>query len=249
MKALLTLIALVSIQQASAKDLTNLKKGDLGLYNVEAKVISVKEACPADSHIRCVRGGSDVTLEVPLHGCLDRLAGSFTDFKMIDGVATLQFSGVAVATEESTTARCIKAPSVRIKTHIPYTEDFKLVNLISSDKMKGLEKSDRHLTAASAKIKSVSALCPQIPGRMTCMAVGIRVQVEVSLGGCMDRLGHYAYKIDQIDGQNVLTFAAVNVGTEASTYTRCYKMPTETVEIIHYANGLVDIDNLDFVVR
>lgn len=249
MKAFLAIAALVFMQLANAEHTTQLREGDLGLYDVTARVVSVKEACPADSHVRCVRGGSEVTLEIPLQGCLDRLGGYSTHFSFKDGTPTLDFSGVAIATEASTTARCIKAPSTQVRIQIPFTGNVELVNMTSIDKTHQLHSKDLGLSQANARIISVSRLCPVIPGRIRCQAIGSVVEVEVMLRGCRDRLGSYSYATDYVDGKGVIKFAAVNVATEASTYTRCAKAPTETVKVVVPFYEPIELVNLDFVVR
>lgn len=247
MKALVTLIALVSMAQVSAKEVATLESGDAGLYNVEASIMKVEEACPADSHIRCIRGGQTVTLKVPLHGCLDRLAGHFTNLSYENDKTIIHFSGVAVATKKSQTARCMAVPTEYVKVIVPTTGKVEVKNLANTSEAKSLNSQDKNLTTATAVVESFSPRCPAPkPGRMGCMAIGGTVTLRVSLNGCLDRLGHYATSIEFIDGEPVIQFAGVNVGTKASLTAFCIKAPTETVQVAVPFNGKVKVLNLGF---
>lgn len=249
-KALFALMALVSMAQVFAKDTATLKKGDLGLYHVTASVESVEEACPADSHLRCVVGGQKVTLKVPLKGCLDRLSGYFTTFSHDGDKTTINFSGVAVATEASTTARCYAAPIEKVVVMVAGYNKVQVKNLNGVEGTKAIVSGDVALTSASAKIISVKPICPPpAPGRFGCMAIGSVVTLDVALNGCVDKLGTYATSFDVIGGQQVLTFAGVNVGSKLSLTARCIKAPSERVTITIPSNDKPKLVNLDFTAQ
>ena len=130
MKALLTVIALVFMQQVSAQDLTLLKKSDLSLSQAVAKISSVKAICPKlPSGFSCKAIGSQVTLKVSLNGCLDRLGGHFTSFEVIGGKGILSFGGVNIENKKSHTARCVAPPTELVRVSVPYSGEIELVNL------------------------------------------------------------------------------------------------------------------------
>ena len=109
-----------------------------------------------------------------------------------------------------------------------------------------LQKGDANLSQAIGTISSVRPICPQVPGRMHCMAVGSVVTVKVALHGCLDNLGGYFSKSEFIDGKGVIYFGAINIFNKASMTARCVSQPFKLVELHVPFEGEIEIVNMDF---
>lgn len=120
------------------------------------------------------------------------------------------------------------------------------VQSVSARGVTPIEKKDISLSQAKGKITNVSEICPRIPGRVSCMAVGSVVTVKVSLGGCLDRFGGYFSKFEEVNGRGVLYFGALNIFNEASRSARCVAAPFHTVKINVPYEGEIELVNLDY---
>ena len=130
MKALLTLLALIFVQQVSAQEMTSLKDGDLNLSQASAKITSIREICPKiPGRWTCMAYGSVVKVEASLHGCLDRLGGYFSKFEVIDGRGILYFGAINIFNKASMTARCVKIPTQTVSVTVPFEGEIELVNM------------------------------------------------------------------------------------------------------------------------
>lgn len=130
MKALLTLLALVFVQQVSAQEMTKLEKGDMALSQASAKITSVREICPKiPGRVSCMAIGSVITVKVGLNGCLDRLGGYFSKFEMIDGKGVLYFGAINIFNKASMAAFCVKQPTQNVTVHVPFEGEIELVNM------------------------------------------------------------------------------------------------------------------------
>jgi hypothetical protein len=109
-----------------------------------------------------------------------------------------------------------------------------------------LKKGDTHLSQAIAKITNVREMCPSVPGRMRCMAVGSIVTVKVMLNGCLDNFGGYFSKTEMIDGKAVIYFGAINIFNKASMTARCVAQPFKLVELHVPFEGEFELVNMDF---
>lgn len=109
-----------------------------------------------------------------------------------------------------------------------------------------LQKGDTHLSQAFGKITNVREMCPSVPGRMRCMAIGSVVTIKVGLNGCLDNFGGYFSKFEHIDGKGVIYFSAINIFNKASMTARCVAQPFRTVELHVPFEGEIEIVNMDF---
>ena len=130
MKSLFTIIALFCMTSAFAASSTNLVNGDKNLSQATGEIVSVKPFCPSiPGQMRCMAYGSNITIQVSLAGCVDRLGGYFTKFEVVDGKGTLYFSAINIANVKSETARCVSIPFETITVGVPFEGDIELVNL------------------------------------------------------------------------------------------------------------------------
>ena len=80
----LILLFLLSLPQAFAEGVTELKDGDLKLSQADAKIISVSPICPFNpGGVRCMAVGKIITVKVTMKGCLDRFGGHFSKFQVL----------------------------------------------------------------------------------------------------------------------------------------------------------------------
>jgi hypothetical protein len=109
-----------------------------------------------------------------------------------------------------------------------------------------LKKGDMNLSQAFGTITNVREICPAIPGRMRCMAIGSVVTIKVNLHGCLDSLGGTFSKFEHIDGKGVIYFGALNIFNKASMTARCVAQPFKTVELHVPFEGEIELVNMDF---
>ncbi len=109
-----------------------------------------------------------------------------------------------------------------------------------------LEKGDMNLSKAEAKIVSIREICPRVPGRISCMAIGSVVTVEVTLNGCLDRLGGHFAKFDFSEGKGILHFGAINIFNKASMTARCVKIPTKRIDLHVPFEGDIELVEMDY---
>lgn len=109
-----------------------------------------------------------------------------------------------------------------------------------------IQKGDLNLSQAEAQIISVKEICPKVPGRATCMAIGSVVEVEIALQGCMDRLGGYFTHFEVVDGKGKIFLSAVNISNEVSRRVMCVKAPTEHITIQIPFEGEIELVNTKF---
>ena len=109
-----------------------------------------------------------------------------------------------------------------------------------------LKKGDMNLSQAFGTITKVREICPSVPGRMRCMAVGSVVTVKVALHGCLDSLGGTFSKFEHIDGKGVIYFGAINIFNKASMTARCVAQPFKLVELHVPFEGEIELVNMDF---
>src|SRR3990167_4854395 len=86
-----------------------IQDGDIGLYNIEGELLSVKRLCPKG--VKCKIDGTKITLNFQLSGCLDRLGPvSYRAEKDLLGNLDLYVSAFNVSTEDSTGVKCVALP-------------------------------------------------------------------------------------------------------------------------------------------
>lgn len=115
-----------------------------------------------------------------------------------------------------------------------------------ADRIAPIKKGDMSLSQAKGEIISVREICPKVPGRATCMAIGSIVEIEVSLQGCVDRLGGHFSKFEVVDGKGVLYFGAINIDNEVSRRAICVKAPTEMISVQVPFEGEIELVNLNY---
>lgn len=109
-----------------------------------------------------------------------------------------------------------------------------------------LQKGDLGFYPTNAKIISSSELCPRVPGRVSCQAIGSIVKIKVPLQGCLDRVGGYYAHFEAAAGRGYIFFGAVGISNEASRRVRCVAAPTETITVTIPFEGKVELVNMDF---
>lgn len=109
-----------------------------------------------------------------------------------------------------------------------------------------LTKGDLNISQAQAQILSVSPICPASPDGTRCMAYGSTVQVKITMDGCMDRLGGYFSKFEEVNGKGVLHFGAMNIFNKTSMVVRCVQIPSETISVDIPFEGEVDLVEMPF---
>lgn len=109
------------------------------------------------------------------------------------------------------------------------------------------ERGDGALSEAHGRIIQIRPACPKTPGRPSCMAIGSVVTIEITLKGCLDRLGGYFTSLSTIGPRNILNLAAINIHNEGSTRAYCVKLPTEIVEVHVPLNGRIELMNSEFI--
>lgn len=130
MKTLLVIMTFFISQSLYADRIAPIKKGDLSLSQAKGEIVSVREICPAiPGRVTCAAIGSIVDIEISLQGCVDRLGGYFTNFKVIDGKGVIFLGAVNISNEVSRRAMCVKAPTEMIKVQVPFEGEIELVNL------------------------------------------------------------------------------------------------------------------------
>lgn len=116
-----------------------------------------------------------------------------------------------------------------------------------ADRIAPIKKGDLSLSQAKGEIVSIRELCPKLPGRIRCSAIGSIVDIEVSLQGCVDRLGGHFTKFQVIDGKGVIFLGAVNISNEVSRRAMCVKAPTEMISIQVPFEGEIELVNLNYI--
>lgn len=117
-KGILSVVFFMLFANVSAQASVKLQKGDRFLSLIEgAKAIAVEDGCPEGA--RCFAPSTNVTVELPLNGCLDRLGPvSYQEVIGRDGKVTLFVSAVNIANERSLVAMCSAMPKARVKLHV-----------------------------------------------------------------------------------------------------------------------------------
>lgn len=84
----------------------------------------------------------------------------------------------------------------------------------------------------SAKIIEVLPYLPSCPRATPCHP-GTSIKIEVTLKGCLDKLGPHAAKLVYNSEKNIydLFLSAINIHTKDSTRVYCYRAPTAVLEI------------------
>jgi len=109
MKFLLILVSLLSLNDAFAQGLTDLKNGDTSLSQAHAQIIEVKKVCePNEYGASCRAYGSSVKIKVTMIGCIDHLGGTFSN---------------------SEVTRCVQAPSEIVTVSVPFEGQIELVQM------------------------------------------------------------------------------------------------------------------------
>jgi hypothetical protein len=132
MKKLLTLIVFITIAQAHAiHDMTKIERGDMGLHAADGKIIKVTPLCPtpAPGEVTCMAYGSKVKVKVKLNGCLDRFAGHFSRFEIINGKGILYFGALNMFNKASMAAFCHEMPSHTLTLSVPFEGQIELINM------------------------------------------------------------------------------------------------------------------------
>lgn len=109
-----------------------------------------------------------------------------------------------------------------------------------------LNSGDLSLSQASAEIVKTSLICPVTEGGIRCMAYGSNVSVKITMNGCVDRLGGYFSKFEEVNGKGVLHFGAINIFNKTSMLARCIKMPSEIVTVSVPFEGEIELVEMPF---
>lgn len=109
-----------------------------------------------------------------------------------------------------------------------------------------LDQGDKSLGRAHVEIVDQSPICPRTPGMVSCLAFGSRVQLKITLNGCVDRLGPVFHHLAVQKHKAILYVGAVNIHNEASEVTKCIAAPTEFKTITVPYEGRMIIKNMAF---
>jgi hypothetical protein len=109
-----------------------------------------------------------------------------------------------------------------------------------------LKAGDKSISKAHSKIISVTSICPQSPVATTCAAFGSIVKIEVSLDGCIDRLGGSFSSFEEVNGTGVLTFAAINIFNKASLTAMCIQQNKQTVTVYVPYEGEITLKDMNY---
>lgn len=107
-------------------------------------------------------------------------------------------------------------------------------------------KGDVNFSMAQSELVSVQQICPQIPGRINCQAIGSVIKVMVTMNGCLDKFGGHFSRFEVINGKGYLFFSAVNIYNKDSDRIRCLRAPTRLISISVPYEGPVELLSLDF---
>ena len=107
-------------------------------------------------------------------------------------------------------------------------------------------RGDVNFSMASSDLVSVQQICPKIPGRISCQAIGSVIRVMVTMNGCLDKFGGYFSRFEVINGKGYLFFSAVNIYNKDSDSIRCLRAPIKLVSISVPYEGPVELLPLDF---
>lgn len=109
-----------------------------------------------------------------------------------------------------------------------------------------LNSGDLSLSQAHAEIEKIAKICPVTEDGMSCMAYGSVVSVKITLNGCVDRLGGYFSRFEEVNGKGVLHFGAINIFNKQSMLARCVKIPTQTVTLSVPFEGEIELVETPF---
>ena len=94
--------------------------------------------------------------------------------------------------------------------------------------------------APEFEITNVSPICPKIPGRISCMAIGTIVKMKATLNGCMDRLIHFSNQVELSGDKAIIHISSVAVVDPRSASTRCVRMP-EVTKTVSISSGMMNV--------
>jgi hypothetical protein len=107
-----------------------------------------------------------------------------------------------------------------------------------------IEGGDKALDRAHVEMIDQSAVCPRGAGLVSCMAYGSKIQLKITLNGCLDRLGPVFHHVEVKKHKAILYVAAVNIHTQESEVTRCVAAPTEFRTITIPYEGRLEVRNM-----
>ncbi len=178
---------------------------------------------------------TDVTLGVMM-GCLDRLADFGFDVERHGAKVLLRASAHVLVNKSSHLVRCARANYATRVVTLSGSVRKDQIELLSLEDLgeTALEEGDLALRKLeAARVVSASMICPPNPSGMSCMAVGSRVELEVVLQGCADRLGPVASRFELgHDGKVDLYVKILDVATELSTRIDCFAATKVRVPLV-----------------
>jgi len=126
--AMLSMMNLVAVAQDDSK----ITAGDEFISQVKsAKIINVQPICPATAGgLKCMAYGSQITIEVPLSGCMDRFAGYTYTLAQTDQGVVINFMALEFKNKKSIVTRCIMQPVHRLTFGIAHEGKIRLNNLV-----------------------------------------------------------------------------------------------------------------------
>lgn len=107
-----------------------------------------------------------------------------------------------------------------------------------------IEAGDKALGRAHVEIVDQSPICPRTPGLISCLAYGSKLQLKVTLNGCLDRLGPVFHHVEIKKHKAIVFIAAVNIHTEDSEVTKCIAAPMEFKTITVPFEGRIELRNM-----
>lgn len=166
-------------------------------------------------------------------GCFDKL-GLFTSKVTVDdNKAEIVASAYSLEKKKSRAAFC--KPNIATETIVidGYFSKSNINVTWMESQSSALKVGDTGIYPISTGyIVDAKEICPQIPGGMSCQAVGLNATLNLTLNGCVDKLGNVANKVKLLgNGKAELTVSALGIANEVSTRARCAAMPTENANI------------------
>jgi hypothetical protein len=106
---------------------------------------------------------------------------------------------------------------------------FTVVSAAAAPRFYELDEGDRFLSTISSVVSvEKGPLCPE--GAL-CLINGTQLNVELPLGGCLDRLGPVTYTLERKENKTIVNIMAIRIINEESNVAFCVREPSAFVGI------------------
>jgi hypothetical protein len=214
-------------------------------YSPDFKIASIESMCPSSipTDVHCMALGQIVVLEATLKGCLDTISTYKSNTQTYGDTAVISINSQALSHPDNIRVFCNALPVITKRIVVPEMniKHFKLGrNLVRYRTYK--PNGNRYTKyPLNFKIVSLTPICSQVEGSMNCMAIGSKLVIKASLGGCLDTLA--GFKTSQyLQGSKLnLNIYAMGLSNPESDRVRCIKIPEVTKTITVPVNNIRDI--------